>query len=127
MELSVAMKRIPLAFALVLIIPLLVAAQGQIRDRRSNDRESANDSSSRNRVVSASRSNHVESDKASAEVDPKSTPSSDGSRQSSNQERARWGNTSVEIRSSAIERPPPSQTSPSSTATNQLQDNAVAK
>jgi protein involved in polysaccharide export with SLBB domain len=127
MELSVAMKRIPLIIVLLLMVPHLVAAQGQLRERRSADREpSTGDSTSiRNRTVNAPRSNHVESDRAESESKP--VPVSDGAPQSREQERPRWGNASVEIRPSVIERPPASQRPIDSTLTNNVQDNSVAK
>ena len=131
MELSVAMKRIPFIMVLLLMVPHLVAAQGQIRERRSADRESSSTGDSaaiRNRTVNAPRSNHVESDRASvAESQSKSAPVSDGPPQSTKQERPKWGNASVEIRPSVIERPSASQDSIDSTLTNNVQDNTVAK
>src|SRR2546425_680501 len=131
MELSVAMKRIPFIMVLLLMVPHLAAAQGQIRERRSADRESSSTGDSaaiRNRTVNAPRSNHVESDRASvAESQSKSAPVSDGPPQSTNQERPKWGNASVEIRPSVIERPSASQNSIDSRLTNNVQDNTVAK
>ena len=130
MELSVAMKRIPFIIVLLLMVPHLVAAQGQIRERRSADRESSSTgdpTSIRNRTVNAPRSNHVEGDRTSAESDSKPGPTSDSPPQSSNQERPRWGNASVEIRPSTIERPPASQVSADSMPTNGVQDITVAK
>ncbi len=128
MELSVAMKRIPFIIILLLLVPYLVAAQDQIRERRSADRESSpsGDSTSiRNRTVSAPRSNHVESDRAESEAKP--APVSDSTLQSTKQERSRWGNASVEIRPSVIERPSASQNSTDRTPTNNAPDNTVAK
>ena len=131
MELSVVMKRIPFIIVLLLMVPHLVAAQSQVRERRSADRESSStgdSASSRNRTVTAPRSNHVESDRASAAGSAaKPAPVSDGAPQSNNQERPRWGNASVEIRPSVIERPSASQNPVDSTPTNNVQDNAVAK
>lgn len=131
MELSVAMKRIPFIIILLLLVPHLVAAQDQVRERRSADRESSStgDSTSiRNRTVNAPRSNHVEGDRASAaESQSKSASVSDGAPQSTKQERPRWGNASVEIRPSVIERPTASQNPTDSTLTNNLQDNTVVK
>src|SRR5438874_5541539 len=130
MELSVAMKRIAFIIVLLLMVPHLVAAQGQIRERRSADRESpstGDSTSNRNRTVSAPRSNHVESDRASAESERKPVPVSAGASQPSNQERPRWGNASVEIGPSAIERPSASQNSPDSMPTNDVQNNTGAK
>ena len=131
MELSVTMKRTPFIIVLLLMVPHLVAAQGQLRERRSADRESSStgdSTSSRNRTVNAPRSNHVESDRASAaESEAKPAPVSDGAPQSSKQERPRWGNASVEIRPSVIERPSASQKPIDSTLTNNVQDNTVAK
>lgn len=124
------MKRIPFIVALLLMVPHLVAAQGQIRERRSVDRESSSSGDStpsRNRTVSPPRSNHVESDRASAESQRKPVPVADGAPQSSNQERPRWGNASVESRSSAIERPPAPQTSADRVPTINVQDSTVAK
>src|SRR2546430_7116454 len=105
MELSVAMKKISLIIVLLLMVPPLVAAQGQLRERRSADPEpSTGDSTpTRNRTVNAPRSNHVESDRAESETKP--VPVSNGVPQSREQERPRWGNASVEIRPSVIERP----------------------
>src|SRR2546430_4244209 len=124
MELSVAMKRIPFIIVLLLMVPHLVAAQGQLRERRSADREpSTGDSTSiRNRTVNAPRSNHVESDRAESEAKPVSV--SDGA-QPREQERPRWGNASVEIRPSVIERPSASQKPIDSTLTNNVRDNTV--
>lgn len=121
------MKRIPYIIVLLLMVPHLVAAQGQLRERRSADREpSTGDSTSiRNRTVNAPRSNHVESDKAESEAKP--APVSDGVPQSSKQERPRWGNASVEIRTSVIERPSAPQKPIDSTMPNNVQDIAVAK
>ncbi len=130
MELSVIMKRIPFMIVLLLVVSHLVAAQGQIRERRSADRESStgDSASSRNRTVNVPKSNHVESDRASAaESEAKPAPISDGAPQSSKQERPRWGNASVEIRPSVIERPSASQKPIDSTLTNNVQDNTVAK
>src|SRR5438105_3052128 len=130
MELSVIMKRIPFIIVLLFVVSHLVAAQAQIRERRSADRESStgNSSSSRNRTVNAPRSNHVESDRASAaESEAKPAPVSDDVPQSSKQERPRWGNASVEIRPSVIERPSAAQKPIDSTLTNNVQANAVAK
>src|SRR2546421_289166 len=125
MELSVIMKRIPFIIVLLLVVSHLVAAQGQIRERRSADRESStgDSASSRNRTVNVPKSNHVESDRASAaESEAKPTPVSDGAPQSSKQERPRWGNASVEIRPSVIERPSASQK-----PIDNMQDNTGAK
>ena len=127
MELSVAMKRIPIIIVLLLMVPHLVTAQGQSRGRRSADRESSStgDSTSiRNRTVNAPRSNHVESDRAESEAKP--VPVSDGAPQSSKQQRPSWGNASVEIRPSVIERPSASQ-KPIDSTLNNVQDNTVAK
>src|SRR2546426_7907679 len=100
-ELSVAMKRSPYLVTLLFLFPLIVGAQVQNRERRSSDRESpatGESAPTRDRVVSTPKSNHAESDRTS---EPKSI----------SQERPRWGNTSVERRSSAIERPASPQAS----------------
>src|SRR5207302_7730378 len=66
----------------------------------------------------------VESDRAESEAKP--VPVSDGAPQSSKQQRPSWGNASVEIRPSVIERPSASQ-KPIDSTLNNVQDNTVAK
>ena len=112
MEMSVAMKKTVILFALLLAVPAFTVAQSQTRERRSNDSEPLPTGSTavRNRVVGSTRAaNHVEGSKAvtgskdkpgsSSQADPKSTTPVN---QISSE--PKWGNTAVIIRSAPNER-----------------------
>lgn len=95
------MTRVLQTIALLLIIPTIVAAQTQTRERRSTDASQPNrveSAAMRNRVVSPKSSNHVDSQRARSE-----TPTDDQA-QTVSTETPVWGNTSVIVRSSQNER-----------------------
>lgn len=92
-ELS-AMKQVLLTIALLLIIPTIVAAQMQTRDRRSLDapQTSRTDTEAmRNRVVGPKSSNHADSQKSRPETTTKPIQDNAASE-------VTWGNTSVIVR-----------------------------
>src|SRR5437899_3486526 len=87
--------RVLQTIALLLIIPTIVAAQTQTRDRRSTDNPQTSRTESdavRNRVVGPKASNHVDNQKSRPEAPNKSTQETNGTSQPS------WGNTSVIVR-----------------------------
>ena len=87
--------RVLQTIALLLIIPTIVAAQTQTRDRRSTDNPQTSRTDSdvvRNRVVGPKASNHADNQKSRQETPNKSTQETNGTPQPS------WGNTSVVVR-----------------------------
>lgn len=87
--------RVLQTIALLLIIPTIVAAQTQTRDRRSTDGPQTSRADSdvvRNRVVGPKASNHADNQKSRPETPTKSTQETNGTSQPS------WGNTSVIVR-----------------------------
>lgn len=97
------MIKIITATCVLLVAQLLGSAQ-VTRDRRATDSEAlpVNGPTARGRVVSTPRSNHVESERASTESESQSAVGS--ASPGTNHVRARWGNTPVEPKSSAIVR-----------------------
>ena len=92
--------RVLQTIALLLVIPTIVAAQTQTRERRSTDAPQTNRSDSdavRNRVVARKASNHA--DKAQAETTTKAIED-----QSSPGTMSTWGNSSVIVRPSQTNR-----------------------
>ncbi len=92
--------RVLQTIALLLVIPTIVAAQTQTRERRSTDAPQTNRSDSdavRNRVVARKASNH--GDKAQAEITIKAIED-----QSSPGTNPTWGNSSVIVRPSQNDR-----------------------
>src|SRR5437868_1315316 len=97
-ELSV--MRVLQTIALLLVIPTMVAAQTQTRERRSTDAPQTNRSDSdavRNRVVARKASNHA--DKAQAETTTKAIKD-----QSNPGMMPIWGNSSVIVRAGQEDR-----------------------
>ncbi len=89
--------RVLLTIALLLIIPTIVAAQNQTRERRSVEPTQSNAADSdavRNRVVGPKVSNHADKPRV------KSTPNTE------NQSTTTWGNASVIVRPNQSEKTP---------------------
>jgi protein involved in polysaccharide export with SLBB domain len=96
------MKKFPFIIALLIGSSLLVCAQGQVRERRADDPESSPagaPTSSRSRIVSAPKSNHVENNRTASPSDVQ--PATENRYPAGNQVRSRWGNTPVESTASA--------------------------
>ena len=103
-ELS-AMKQRILATALLLIVPTIIAAQTQTRDRKSNEGEQsqATDTNSvRNRVVGPKVSNHAGNQTSRTDPKPGTTPAQ-------NPGQPTWGNSAFIVRPSSVERPQPAK------------------
>jgi protein involved in polysaccharide export with SLBB domain len=96
-----AMKLVLQTIALLLVIPTIVAAQTQTRERRKGDLTQASRTESdavRNRVVSPKASNHVDSQKARPESKAKSASEQFEPEEAKTTSQPAWGNTSVIIR-----------------------------
>lgn len=112
-ELSVEMKRVPILFTLLLVLPIIAVAQTQTRERRSADREGSPSSEStavRTRVVGPTRAaNHADKQRiidSSAQEVAKEEPRLPNAPYQKVAEPG-WGNTSVIIRPTANERSQP--------------------
>jgi protein involved in polysaccharide export with SLBB domain len=94
-----AMKLVLQTIALLLIIPTIVAAQTQTRERRSGDLTQASRTDAvRNRVVSPKASNHVDSQKVRPDSKAKSASEQSEQEEAKTTSQPAWGNTSVIIR-----------------------------
>jgi protein involved in polysaccharide export with SLBB domain len=119
-----AMKLVLQTIALLLIIPTIVAAQTQTRERRTGDLTQASRTEPdavRNRVVSPKASNHVDSQKISPDSKAKSASEQPEQEEAKATSQPAWGNTSVIIRPGQNDRIASASTLTKTTSVDQIQ------